>query len=751
MAPAGPGGRPRNRWTSSRRRKLARLYVLTDLSNDEIKKVLETQDFHPKYRDIQNRRRSLFSNDLRKKHSEYRPTSSRNMKLRTTIIRQSEDYRVSKNKRYKNTLQNSKLLIRQSTTPLARGSVEPISAFRNYADAQTPLHLDALSNSQPTNSWRLMLDGSSVSSQSTLSTPHHVTFQLTTSISEEVHHSDGIAPKALQDWAKGDIESSANRSLRSAVYFEHVETSTLDQIPPPLPPLPRFVVADAQTSQGSEGESKTKSVDGLAGLARRLSARSPDYIQHVYSILRFSMTDSSRSSLSYGSTRSKRSSWMSFTSEKSRNSEPYHTLDISKPPSTAEISISYPLVMNKHQPAGSRARWSPSEHEIWEEMVDESQLVPYPDQRPDYQEMSLIHRKCCGLSDTLTATCKACGFGRIHAWARRDPGGFSTLPSDESLNAVDHYGNSPLHYSAASGKATSTSLLSLIERGADVLLKNSSNQTFLHVLSETGSIFTSGIEDFALLIRLKDLQFPFSDQDYHGRALGHSANASLFPNLLYHGLLDRSSLDSVLDNQGFQLPGIPSQIDFIHTIESISTLSTYIGSFSANFVTRIDSGGDTPLIALLKRWKDSEGQEEGLCVLVAKLIAMGAVVDMRDCKGYTALAIATIRGTRPCVKALLDAGASINSRSYAGKGILMQALSRVRDAKREKKDSAYARILSCVNLLVDQGAKLDPTEHDEWFLSSTKTNEASSDKIAEVSSSKRKKIFSVIRGKDKSQ
>ncbi|KAH8670163.1 hypothetical protein BGZ60DRAFT_430630 [Tricladium varicosporioides] len=748
MAPAGPGGRPRNRWTSSRRRKLARLYVLTDLSNGEIEKVLETQDFHPKYRDIQNRRRSLFSDELHKRHNEYRPTGSRNMKLRTTIVRQSENYRVSKSRRYKNALQDSKLLIRQSIGSLTRSSVEPISAFRNYADAQAPLHLDALSGSQPTNSWRLMLDGSSVSSQSTPSSTHHVTFQVTEPISEKVHPPGCNVPETLRDWAEGDIESSTNCFLRSGVCLEHVETNTLNEVQPSLLQLPRFAVADMQASQVVDRGSKDKPADGLARLARRLSSRSPDYIQHVYSILRFSMTGSSSSSLSYGSTLSKRSSWMSFASEKSRNSEP---LDISKTPSTTEISISYPLVMNKRERASSKARWSPSEREIWEEMVDESQLLSCLNQRPDYQETSLINRKCCGFNDKLAATCKVCGFGRIHAWARREPGNLSTFPSGESLDAVDHYGNSPLHYSAASGKATSSSLLSLIERGADALLKNSSNQTFLHVLDGTGSIFTGGIEDFALLIRLKDLQFPFSDQDYHGRALGHSIDPSLLSNLLYHGLLDRSSkLGSVLDNQGFQLPGIPKQINLNHTIESINTLLTHTGSSSANFVTRIDDAGDTPLIALLKKWKDSESQGD-LYVSVTKLIAMGAVVDMRDRKGYTALAIATIQGTRPCVKALLDAGASIHSRSYAGKGILMQALGRVRDAKREKKDSAYARLLSCVNLLVDRGAKLDPTERDEWLSLSTKTNETSSDKIVQVSSSKRKRIFSVIRGKDKSE
>jgi len=48
MAPAGPGGRPRNAWTPSRQRKLVRLYTLTLLTKEEIKKVLEAPQFNPR-------------------------------------------------------------------------------------------------------------------------------------------------------------------------------------------------------------------------------------------------------------------------------------------------------------------------------------------------------------------------------------------------------------------------------------------------------------------------------------------------------------------------------------------------------------------------------------------------------------------------------------------------------------------------------------------------------------------------------
>lgn len=40
-------GRPKNDWTASRRRKLVRLYLMTDLEVGAIAKVLRTDYFEP--------------------------------------------------------------------------------------------------------------------------------------------------------------------------------------------------------------------------------------------------------------------------------------------------------------------------------------------------------------------------------------------------------------------------------------------------------------------------------------------------------------------------------------------------------------------------------------------------------------------------------------------------------------------------------------------------------------------------------
>lgn len=42
-------GRPRVEWTASRQRKLARLYLCTDMKLEDICEALQDGDFQPKY------------------------------------------------------------------------------------------------------------------------------------------------------------------------------------------------------------------------------------------------------------------------------------------------------------------------------------------------------------------------------------------------------------------------------------------------------------------------------------------------------------------------------------------------------------------------------------------------------------------------------------------------------------------------------------------------------------------------------
>jgi len=49
MAPSKPCGRPKVAWDASRKRKLVRLYLMTDLKIADIQQVLSTEGFTPKY------------------------------------------------------------------------------------------------------------------------------------------------------------------------------------------------------------------------------------------------------------------------------------------------------------------------------------------------------------------------------------------------------------------------------------------------------------------------------------------------------------------------------------------------------------------------------------------------------------------------------------------------------------------------------------------------------------------------------
>ena len=133
-----------------------------------------------------------------------------------------------------------------------------------------------------------------------------------------------------------------------------------------------------------------------------------------------------------------------------------------------------------------------------------------------------------------------------------------------------------------------------------------------------------------------------------------------------------------------------------------------------NLISWVDFHGDTPLTALIKKWKD-ENKELKLRDGVARLIESGVEVNMRDRNGNTALAIAAIRGSRPCIGTLLSAGALPNSRDYRGVGIIAIATARMERAKTEEKNNCYARIFSCVTLLTDYGAVAEPTDYEEWM------------------------------------
>jgi hypothetical protein len=296
----------------------------------------------------------------------------------------------------------------------------------------------------------------------------------------------------------------------------------------------------------------------------------------------------------------------------------------------------------------------------------------------------------------------------------------------------------------------------LIEGGADIHAKNTTGQTFLHVFKV--SSFSTTARRMYLLKKLAALGFQFSQRDCHGQTSAH-AFVRQWWNIAGRDQIvwaidefdDMCKIMDVdlcsMDNHGYRvgdcLDGKPEssrsssaqiKLEDIRKVQSLhGRENTYIdfrGAISLpnwnasewiesmqidNWYLQIDVHGDTPLIAALKKWRNDE-QEIELRNAVQKLMDLGVQIDVKDRKGHTALAIAAIRGARPSAKLLVKAGAKANSRNYRGKGIIFQASSRMRLAKKGGKDGCYARICSYINLLTDHGAKMEPNDQDEWLL-----------------------------------
>jgi ankyrin repeat protein len=283
----------------------------------------------------------------------------------------------------------------------------------------------------------------------------------------------------------------------------------------------------------------------------------------------------------------------------------------------------------------------------------------------------------------------------------------------------------------------------------------------------------------ALLKKLQSHNFPFSHQDCHGRMLAHNLSPAVLASFMRSSSLPEilSILDinlNCVDNYGIDAghglgkspEALPSDtiapywleeteaivathrrlpkanISFRRTllnpnlpkaktklrptflrrnkvvVDVVDVVDVWLNWVEReNLTSWIDVHGDTPLTALLKMWPSEMQDESPLEHAVLQLILKNPnLVNMKDRKGYTPLAIAAIRGSERSMRYLLESGANFNSRNYRGKGIIAQASERMELAKKKGVNKCYTRILTCINLLVDKGAELNPTEFDEFLL-----------------------------------
>lgn len=148
-----------------------------------------------------------------------------------------------------------------------------------------------------------------------------------------------------------------------------------------------------------------------------------------------------------------------------------------------QMSISSGRLSNSHLP------WSAEELESWHELVDESLLGQSSSAL--LQEVNLLqHRPCCSffkknLAEQIPSLCQICGFSPSHFDAQ------SSYVLDGSLPVwveVVRFGNNSLHHAAASGNLRNVMELvsrtgqAKIDSNSDLNYKNTSRETFLHVI-----------------------------------------------------------------------------------------------------------------------------------------------------------------------------------------------------------------------------------------------------------------------------
>jgi hypothetical protein len=488
----------------------------------------------------------------------------------------------------------------------------------------------------------------------------------------------------------------------------------------------------------------------LAGL------RSGSYVKHVNSVLRYSSTDSFRSSIG---------SMISFAS----------SLRSSSLRSTRSSVKSIPKETNA---AGAKAtepfdqKLSDAEQHIWDELVDESRLESLPEIKPRYEWNSLHNRPCCGLDEVLSrrdttssfwqpdgGVCSQCGFSKVHFLVRdRRPylGSWKVILRDD-LDVEDYFGNTTLHHLAANLRST-PDLIALIREGANIHAKNTSGETFMHVLRYE---FGFHVDSFVpLLEMLKSQAFDFDHRDYHGRTILQAffqlnSGAEQKKEITRIFEIMKPSWNS-FDNQGNTLgttypylktradesgwraklgPLSPSSkadtpLDFrdmvMPMIGAIDPSNKIKGSASyktSALLRHIDKNGETFLSTYLKTWKFNSSTEIPQPQMEF-LLRNGCEIHARDREGNTALTIAVVRGLRFATKILLSKGANVHCRNLKGQGIIAQARKSMYLAREQDDDKLYASILSCISLLADAGAKANPTERDEWLSPKRRAEEA---------------------------
>jgi ankyrin repeat protein len=446
--------------------------------------------------------------------------------------------------------------------------------------------------------------------------------------------------------------------------------------------------------------------------------------------------------------------------------------------SLSSLASSLLSKLSSRNSRATTAELTKEEMKIWNELVDDSKMdIP----RPLYTTISPLNRKCCmppllGMSfDTVSGMCETCGFSVQHrrAMSLLDISGIHLSP------VTDFYGNTLLHCAAAACKWNeSWKVREMVAKGANANIRNTSGETFLHILCRYPLKSYNDAIDFVSILQLVKNVPLRSISDYHGCTILHhlfrSLDESEFSiwllseifkviqpahwkqhfniqdnagNKLFDVLQDscsRIGKKSFTKSMATILKDITPPPSIIHyqsdlggrvTIPGQMTNEDFYGwlgdltlvpgmtekeateRMPENIHRRlfwIDDLGDTPLTALLKSPLAVTIPADSFLKYVKCMLKFGAEIHIRDRNGDTALAIAARLGIHSVVTLLLEEGANVHSRDYLGVGILSQTERSMHLAAGDEK--LWAMIWSCRITLIDAGAKEEPTDQDEWML-----------------------------------
>ncbi|KAF4637684.1 hypothetical protein G7Y89_g407 [Cudoniella acicularis] len=423
MAPTKAGGRPKIPWTDSRKRKLVRLYLLTDLTIDDIRT-----------RNIQTQLKDLLPNNA-KEWQNYRPSSPEQMKLRLAQLKACKENQFAKYSRYR-----ARCISRQqrcsplsiSTEVLSEGPgpySDPLIHYRHVGLPGVPSHL-------------------SLPEMGTWYAHQSLKNQIQPYLSSDTYERRS-SDKQVADDVRDSVEVGASYATDIKVTREINENEGGSRVSD---------IQDVELADIAEEGLPTTSPRGLKRPRSRLSSSSSVSVRslsvrfskkvsrslgHVNSVL--SMTNSWRSSFLYTS---------SIASNSSLN------------------TANHPL--------------SENELASWSELVNDSKLAPeLPQYHRVPKEISLYDRPCCQFfhNDTVKRSlCMICGFSEDHQLARN-----SMSDEDDFIDGflLDRFGNTPLHHAAAAGNTLR--MVQLIKPSGFIPPRNSSGETYLHVFRLEGA------------------------------------------------------------------------------------------------------------------------------------------------------------------------------------------------------------------------------------------------------------------------